>query len=54
MKKKFSLLVIAASLLGLTGCYQAHAGDDLRAVPVTNNPNIVPRTDGISTLLAMP
>jgi hypothetical protein len=54
MRKKISLLVVTVSLLGLTGCYQAHADDDLRAVPVTNNPNIVPRTDGISTLLAMP
>lgn len=26
----------------LTSCYQAHSDDDLRTVPVTNNPHIVP------------
>jgi hypothetical protein len=37
-------LVSAAFLSGvfLTGCYQAHSDDDLRTVPVTNNPHIVP------------
>jgi hypothetical protein len=33
------LLVVGASL---AGCYQIHSDDDLRTVPVTNNPNIVP------------
>jgi hypothetical protein len=31
-------------LLALTGCFQAYnADDDLRTVPVTNNPNVVPK-----------
>ena len=33
------LIVVAATL---SGCYQIHSDDDLRTVPVTNNPNIVP------------
>jgi PBP1b-binding outer membrane lipoprotein LpoB len=36
----FSLLLLAA--LCLSGCYQMHSDDDLRTIPVTNNPNIVP------------
>ncbi|MEM8727733.1 MAG: hypothetical protein AAGE99_03375 [Chlamydiota bacterium] len=33
-------------LLLLTGgCYQTHEEDGLRAVPVTNNPNITPQRD---------
>jgi hypothetical protein len=39
MKKGLFLLL----LLGLTGCFQTYAeDDDLRTVPVTNNPHIVP------------
>lgn len=31
------------SLLGLAGCFQTYnPDDDLRTVPVTNNPNVVP------------
>lgn len=26
----------------LTGCYQVQSEDDLRAIPTTNNPNIIP------------
>lgn len=34
---------IFISLLGLTGCFQAYnEDDDLRAVPITNNPHVVP------------
>lgn len=38
------IIVIAGCSVGfcLSGCYQAHSDDDLREVPVTNNPNIVP------------
>ncbi len=35
-----SLLVILSSL---TGCYQMHSDDDLRTIPATNNPTIVPQ-----------
>ncbi len=41
----FSLLLIVAA--SLTGCYQIHSDDDLRTVPVTNNPNIVPGKGGM-------
>lgn len=37
---KLILLVLTALLF--CGCYQAHSDDDLRGVPVTNNPNIIP------------
>ncbi len=30
-------------LLLAAGCYQLHSNDDLRAVPTTNNPNILPQ-----------
>ncbi len=36
----FSVLL---ATVGLTGCYQVHSDDDLRTIPVTNNPNIVPQ-----------
>ncbi len=38
------LLCFAILSLGLVGCMQAHSEDDLRGVPVTNNPNLIPRT----------
>lgn len=40
---KFMLIALAALLAaGLSGCYQIHSDDDLRTVPVTNNPNLLP------------
>jgi hypothetical protein len=36
------LMLLALAGIGLAGCYQVHSDDDLRTVPVTNNPNIVP------------
>ncbi|GEM_PF-933740 len=36
------LMLLTLAGLGLVGCYQVHSDDDLRTVPVTNNPNIVP------------
>ncbi len=41
----FSLFLIVAA--SLAGCYQMHSDDDLRTVPVTNNPNIVPSRGGM-------
>lgn len=38
MKKSLFLLLI----LACGGCYQINSDDDLRSVPVTNNPNILP------------
>jgi len=36
------LLVITFFILLASGCYQVHSDDDLRSVPTTNNPNILP------------
>lgn len=50
---------IALMLVGLVilmvGCYQvsSNGDDDLRAVPVTNNPNLVPQR-GLGPLQSMP
>lgn len=35
-------LAILFATFALSGCYQIHSDDDLRTIPVTNNPNIVP------------
>ena len=38
---------IFLSLAALTGCFQAYnPDDDLRTVPVTNNPHVVPNYGG--------
>ncbi len=40
------MAMITAATLGtvlLSGCYQAHSDDNLREVPVTNNPNLIPQ-----------
>jgi len=37
------LCFLVASLAALGGCYQIHSDDDLRTIPVTNNPNVVPQ-----------
>ena len=34
-------------LISLSGCYQIHSDDDLRTVPVTNNPNVVQQAGGV-------
>ena len=42
-KPIFAFTCVCTSLLVLTGCFQAYNPDDeLRTVPVTNNPNVVP------------
>lgn len=39
--------VLCLSLLALAGCFQAYnPDDDLRTVPVTNNPHVVPNHGG--------
>ncbi|MCB1110046.1 MAG: hypothetical protein KDK64_03630 [Chlamydiia bacterium] len=51
---RFALILVG--LMGmLAGCYQASSNgdDDLRAVPVTNNPNLVPDR-GLGPMQAMP
>ncbi len=41
--KLFNALMCFAALSCLSSCYQIHSDDDLRTIPVTNNPNIVPQ-----------
>jgi len=40
------IVILFLVLFGLSGCYQMHSDDDLRTVPVTNNPNVIPQTRG--------
>lgn len=40
------LFLLLLSFICLSGCYQIHSDDDLRTVPITNNPNIIPQTNG--------
>jgi hypothetical protein len=43
MYRVMYLGLVSLSLLSLTSCFQTHTDDDdLRTVPVTNNPHIVP------------
>jgi hypothetical protein len=42
MLKSSLAAVLLLVAIGLCGCYQIHSDDDLRTIPVTNNPNIVP------------
>jgi len=44
MKHLLLQILLFLSLGVLASCMQAHADDDLRGIPVTNNPNILPRT----------
>jgi hypothetical protein len=43
--RRLSLILGFAALASLTSCYQIHSDDDLRTIPVTNNPNIVPQNN---------
>lgn len=45
--------VLFAVCLALSSCYQVHSDDDLRGVPVTNNPNVVPNHGGMGRFTAM-
>lgn len=51
LKKKAVLFLAVVVLSGTMGCYQIHSDDDLRTIPVTNNPHVVPKssTQGIPT-----
>ncbi len=42
--KEMLLFILLFSLTALVGCYQIHSDDDLRTIPATNNPNIVPQS----------
>ena len=45
--KKSLLSLVFISFFALTGCFQAYnQDDDLRTVPVTNNPYVVPNYGG--------
>ena len=42
---KVSVFFLGAAILCVAaGCYQMHSDDDLRTIPVTNNPNIIPKS----------
>lgn len=42
---KFALIVTLVALaFGLTGCFQTSSDGDLRDVPVTNNPYVIPQS----------
>lgn len=45
-KDAILLFFLVLFMFGLSGCYQIHSDDELRTVPVTNNPNIVPQVTG--------
>ncbi|MGC1877741.1 MAG: hypothetical protein WA347_06095 [Rhabdochlamydiaceae bacterium] len=47
MKKISLLFLLMLGVAGLASCYQIHSDDDLRTIPVTNNPNIVPNHRGL-------
>lgn len=45
---RFCCWIVGIALLaGLCGCYQMESQDDLRTVPVTNNPRLVPSQPGL-------
>ena len=46
-------LMLLGLLLLVVGCYQTHEDGDLRAMPVTNNPNLTPQRD-MGPMQAMP
>jgi len=40
-------MLILLSLIALAGCFQAYnEDDDLRTIPITNNPYVVPSSGG--------
>lgn len=47
LKKRYTLFLVLSVSLSLMGCYQAHSDDGLRTIPTTNNPNIVPKGQGV-------
>lgn len=49
---KFALMILALVFLTI-GCYQTNDEDGLRAMPVTNNPNITPQRE-MGPMQAMP
>lgn len=40
------LLSMIFGIICLSGCYKIHGDEDLRVVPVTNNPTIIPNRGG--------
>ncbi|MBS0651317.1 MAG: hypothetical protein JSR93_09160 [Verrucomicrobia bacterium] len=44
LNRTAALVLMVAVLCGATSCYQIHSDDDLRTIPVTNNPNVVPKS----------
>lgn len=44
MKKMILIPLLVAAMGLVSGCFQAHSDDDLRGVPVTNNPHLIPQS----------
>jgi hypothetical protein len=42
-RKSLTMCGLSATLALLAGCYQIHSDDDLRTIPVTNNPQVMPQ-----------
>jgi hypothetical protein len=51
---RIALMLLILGVM-VTGCYQvgSNGDDDLRGVPVTNNPNIIPES-GLGPMNSMP
>ncbi|MEK7339323.1 MAG: hypothetical protein WBD50_05315 [Candidatus Rhabdochlamydia sp.] len=47
------LLSVLFGIICLSGCYQMRDDEDLRTVPVTNNPTIVPNKGGFPPFPSM-
>ncbi|MBS3904540.1 MAG: hypothetical protein KGZ39_04365 [Simkania sp.] len=50
MKSMIALFFLLVSVGFVSGCYQIHSDDDLRAVPTTNNPHVFQNGNQSSSL----
>ncbi len=48
------MLLPLFALILMAGCFQAHSDDDLRGVPVTNNPLLIPASQQTAQIPGMP
>jgi hypothetical protein len=46
MKKTISIFLLLVSFVFVSGCFQSDSDDDLRTIPVTNNPRLIPNHGG--------
>ena len=45
IKVMFLLMTVFAGM-GISGCFQVNSDDELRTVPITNNPQLIPGSTG--------